>query len=326
MGKAKQPVLFDGALLINKVRGCTSHDVVDEARRILGQRAVGHAGTLDPLAEGLLPLLLGSATKLSQWLIGGDKRYRLTMRFGLRTDTLDADGKILKEEKTSLKKQDIEAALAAGASDLELAVPYFSAVKVKGRKLYSYARAGREVDLPVRKMSFSDLKIHKTGEDMAEVSISCRKGSYIRSWTHFLGEKLQAGACLMNLKRLSVGGLSSSVALTVSDLRAKLEGRAPAGSEELKGILKESFLFSAEALPQFPQLDLTGRDAEALRGGQIPGYIVKKIQDDQIKTNKTGRTLVIKAVRGSRLSALLELRPFKKIRILKNFPESARRS
>ena len=322
-GAKNRSSLFHGVLLVNKTKGCTSHDVVDRARKILGQRAVGHAGTLDPLAEGLLALLLGSATKLSPWISGSGKRYRLKIKFGLLTDTLDADGKVIKEEKASLKEEEIRAVLKAGASELELPVPYFSAVKVGGRKLYSYARSGKNVELPRRKMRFHDLEIHETGEDMAEVSISCEKGSYIRSWTHWLGERLQTGGCLMALERLSVGRLSVSKSCSLDGLEKKLEGAAPSDSEGLKALLGESFLFSPEALPQLPEIKLTRRDAALLRSGQIPGFIVRQSQAEQIKTNQTGEARIIKAVRGAGLAALLETRPFKKIRILKNFPGQA---
>ena len=312
--------LFHGILLINKEKNCTSHDVVQKIRNLLNQKSVGHAGTLDPMAEGLLVILLGSATKLSSYLLNVDKSYELFMKFGLVTNSYDTEGEVIKDEKVSLKKEIIENVLKQNIGNLDLTVPHFSAVKVNGKKLYAYARSGQSVERPVKVMSFYDLKIHNITEDTAKVFVSCSKGTYIRSWVHYLGEKLEVGACLMALKRVSSGCFSISNSLTLSELQKKLEAQAPENNKDLKNILEESFLFPSESLPQFPFLELTGRDIKLLLQGRIPEYLIKESQNDQIKVNKEGSYQILKIIQGENLVTLLELRPYKRIKILKNFP------
>ena len=199
--------MFHGILLINKDKNCTSHQIVNEVRQILKQKAVGHAGTLDPQARGLLVILCGIATKLSFYFLNNDKHYKLSIKFGLETNTFDLQGEVLRSEKVSLKKENIENLLKRETCELELPVPVFSAVKVKGRRLYSYAFAGREkeVTLPIKRMSFWNLDIHDIQKDSVNLSVSCSKGSYIRSWVHYLGQKIETGACLTELERVSSG-------------------------------------------------------------------------------------------------------------------------
>ena len=314
-----QKQLFHGVLLIDKRQNCTSHDVVQKIRHLLNQKAVGHAGTLDPMAEGLLVILLGSATKLSSYLLNADKSYKLLMKFGMTTDSYDAEGEVLKNEKVSLKEEVLEEVLKQNIGDLELKVPYFSAVKVKGKKLYAYAKSGEPVERPVKKMSIYELKIHNLTDHTAEVSVSCSKGTYIRSWVHHLGELLKVGACLMKLNRISSGCFSISQSLTLADLEKKLENQTPKNNKDLKNILGESFIFPSEALPQFPLLELTGRDIKLLLQGRIPENLIKESQDSQIKVNQQGSSQILKVVQGEDLVTLLELEPFKKIKIVKNF-------
>lgn len=313
---------FNGILLINKNKDCTSHDVVNEVRQILGQRTVGHAGALDPMARGLLVILCGMATKLSTYFISDNKRYKLTMKFGLETNTFDSQGKVLKSKEVSLKKEDIEQLLKTETRDLEIPVPIFSAVKVKGEKLYSYAFAGREKEIvpPLKKMSFFDLEIHDIQKDSAVLSVSCSKGSYIRSWVHYLGQKIATGACLTQLERLSSGVFEVKKSLTTEELKQKLSKNFPQGEDELKSLLGDSFLFPSPALQQFPEISLTNKNIKLLQQGKMPLYILSASQKDQIGVNKKGRSQILKAVQGEKLVALLEMRPFEKIRILKNFP------
>ncbi len=316
------PNTFSGILLINKDKDCTSHDIVDEVRKILNQRAVGHAGSLDPPARGLLVVLCGIATKLSSYFANNDKSYKLSLKFGLETKTLDLQGEVLKSQEVSLRTEDIESLLRQEARELEIPVPIFSAIKVKGRRLYSYAFAGKEkeVALPLKKMSFWGLAIHSIQKDGASLTVSCSKGSYIRSWIRHLGQKTKTGACLMKLERLSSGAFHVHQSLTTEELRGKLAKNFPAAEEHLKSLLGGSFLFPPEALSQFPQMDLTGKSAKILQQGRLPLYILEASQKDQTLVNKTGQPQILKAVKGHKLAALLEMRPFKKIRILKNFP------
>ena len=313
---------FNGILLINKDRDCTSHQIVDEVRRILKQRAVGHAGTLDPSARGLLVILCGLATKLSAYFLNRDKGYKLSLKFGLETNTFDIQGETISSKEVALPRESIERVLKEGACDLDLPVPVFSAVKVKGKKLYFYAFAGREKEVspPVKKMSFRDLQIHFIGKDSADVSLACAKGSYIRSWAHYLGQKLETGACLTKLERVFSGSFHIRQSRTLDELQKILSDHPSTGEEELKALLGDSFLFPGEALPQFSEVCLTGRNANLLKKGRMPLYVVERSQKDQIQANRSGQNQILKAVRGKKLVALLEVRPFEKIKILKNFP------
>jgi len=312
-------ISFNGVLLVHKDKHCTSHDVVQKIRYLLNQKAVGHAGTLDPMATGLLVILLGSATKLSTYLLNADKRYKICMQFGWITDSYDAEGTVIQKQKVSLAKDQIKQVIQKNIGDLELLVPPFSAIKVKGKKLYAYARAGEPIKRPCKKMSFYDLNIHYLSEDQAELSISCSKGTYIRSWVHELGQQLKVGACLTSLKRLSSGQFSVDDSVTVSKFQHLLDQHRPKNDKDLKTICENSFFLPSQALSEMPCLELNNRNTQSLLKGFVPEFIIKATQNYQIQVNQAGRAQVIKGVQGDRLVTLLVVEPFKKIKILKNF-------
>ena len=314
---------FNGVLLINKDTDCTSHQIVQEVRKVLKQKSIGHAGTLDPMARGLLVVLCGSATKLSPYFLNQNKRYDLSLKFGLQTDTLDLQGETLYSKEVSLKKEDIKRVLEQGACDLKIPVPIFSAIKIKGQKLYSYAFKGKKIQPPLKNMSFFEMKIHDIQKDSACLSLSCSKGSYIRSWVNYLGQKMQTGACLTSLKRVSSGWFKLENSLTVSQLKQKISPQFPIDERGLKQRLGEGFLLSNSALTQFSQIELTARNAKLLKQGRIPLYVLSHVQKEQIAVNKEGQSQILKAVRGGKLLALLELRPFEKVKILRNFPQQS---
>lgn len=313
--------LFHGVLLIHKEKSWTSHDVVQKVRNLLNQKSVGHAGTLDPLAEGLLVLLLGSATKLSSYLLNSDKRYRLRFKFGLTTDTYDLEGEIQKQQEVSLKAQDVKALLEKNLGVLPLAVPLFSAVKIKGKKLYDYARAGKKIQNPIKEMKFYDLEIHEITKDEAEVSISCSKGSYIRSWVHQLGEQAQVGACLTSLTRLTSGFLKQENSLKLEELNQKLQKYEPQNNQQLKEALldTQSFLSPLEATPHFHSIELNKRNSRELMHGRLPLYLIEQSQDKQKEVNKTSKHQILKIIQDDSLIALLELKPFERIKVLNRF-------
>ena len=315
--KGRKTQLFNGVLLVNKTENCTSHDVVQQIRKIFQQKTIGHAGTLDPMAQGLLVILMGQATKLSHYLLNNDKRYTLRMQFGLVTDTFDQEGQVLKSEPVSLEPERVKEVLKNSMGNLSLHVPCFSAVKVKGRKLYSYARQREKVDLPVRTMSFYDLNIREVTKDQALVSVSCNKGSYVRSWVHFMGEKLEVGACLIELTRDSSFPFHLIESVKVEELKECFKNGLPESEEILKNHFPKSFLQTAEALPQYPSLELTKRNAGLLFRGQIPGFLIEESMPWQIEVNKTRENKIFQAIQSDRLVALLEMQPFKKIKILR---------
>lgn len=215
--------MVHGVLLINKEAGGTSHDVVSAVRRILGQKKVGHAGTLDPLAEGLIVVLLGYGVKLSNCLLINDKKYHFTLRLGVTTDTLDKTGKIVEKKEVLASEEQITQIMQKSQGQLSLPVPLVSAVKVKGKKLYEYQRANQDVTVPLRDMVFRDLEIKNVKKETVEVILSCSKGSYVRSWVSFVGEELGTGACLENLTRLESFPFKVSSALTLREVEERIE-------------------------------------------------------------------------------------------------------
>ena len=310
--------MFHGLLLLNKDKNITSHQAVNQIRSLLKQKAVGHAGTLDPMACGLLVILCGSSTKLSSYFLNQDKRYRLSFQLGLETDTLDLQGQVLKSQAVSFDKKKLESILYEESRELEIPVPIFSAVKRGGRKMYEYAFKGQKVTPPLKLMSFWDLEIHEIQKDGAELSLSCSKGSYIRSWVHHIGLKTGTGACLTSLNRLASGDFKLEDSIHCEELESLLSKKFPASQEELKSLLGKSFLFPNKALTHFPQIELTKRQSKLLSQGRLDSYLILAVQKNQIETNKTNKNQILKAVRADSLLALLELRPFKKIKILKN--------
>ena len=192
-----------GFLLINKTAGGTSHNVVNSLRHIMKQKQVGHAGTLDPMAEGLMVILLGYGTKLSNYLLINDKSYHFTLRLGMITDTLDKTGEIVTKKEVNPDPRQVRHVLENSQGTLSLPVPLVSAVKIKGKKLYEYKKENKSVSLPIRDMHFYNLNVKDIGKETVELELSCSKGSYIRSWVAFVGDVLGTGACLEKLTRLS---------------------------------------------------------------------------------------------------------------------------
>ncbi len=197
----------DGLLLVDKAAGCTSHDVVRQARRLLGQKKIGHCGTLDPGATGLLVLTLGKATRLTRFLISAPKVYVGTIRFGVTTDTYDGSGTVLGEQSTEgLTGDRIAEEMAAVVGTFEQAAPAYSAKKVGGVKYYELARRGEEV--PESRKEITVFDFSPTGpleDDSIPFRLACSSGTYVRSLAFDLGEVLGCGAHLASLERLQVG-------------------------------------------------------------------------------------------------------------------------
>lgn len=221
---------FDGALLVDKPKGPTSHDVVDLVRRRFGLRKVGHAGTLDPNATGLLVLLLGRGTKLSEKLMAADKVYEGTLKLGQTTDSYDADGQVVATAPVPpLTLEQLNAAAAAFEGDLMQAPPMVSAAKVGGVPLYKLARKGVEVERKPRLVHVYSFRFSAYEEPLATFRVVCTKGTYVRSLVHDLGQKLGCGAYLATLRRLESGPLSVTRAIPLDELLrltpAELQGR-----------------------------------------------------------------------------------------------------
>lgn len=206
---------MNGILLFDKPRGWTSHDAVGFVRRQTGQKKVGHAGTLDPLATGLLVLLVGHATKWSDELMGHDKEYTGSFRLGVTTDTYDLEGKVLAElEFAHITRAELDAAISPFSGEIDQAAPAYSAVKKQGRKLYELARAGVVVEPPVRRVTIHNFQITEFRLPEVSFHLKCSKGTYVRSLAYDIGQRLGCGATLSELRRVSSGSFSVDRAWT----------------------------------------------------------------------------------------------------------------
>ncbi len=212
----------EGILVIDKPAGMTSHDVVDEIRRRFKTKKVGHGGTLDPDATGVLVLGLGRATRMLTFTQGAPKRYRARARFGATTTTQDAAGEVVSETTPTFGASDLDAALAKFAGVIEQIPPMVSAVKVGGERLYKKARRGEEVERPARQVTIYEL--HARHVDLesyeADLEVVCSGGTYIRTLVHDLGQLLGCGGHLASLRRVESGGFTEGDAVPLAEVRA----------------------------------------------------------------------------------------------------------
>ena len=208
----------DGVLLLDKPAGMTSNAALQKARRLLNAAKAGHTGTLDPMATGLLPLCFGEATKFSGELLAAGKRYAATLRLGVRTDTADAEGRVLEIRPAAVEREQIEAVLDRFRGDILQVPPMHSALKRDGRPLYEYARKGIEVERTPREISIFSLNIVYFEEDRLEIDVDCSKGTYVRSLAEDIGEALGCGAHLSALRRVRIGNLGLDGAATLEAL------------------------------------------------------------------------------------------------------------
>lgn len=213
--------MSDGFINLNKPTGMTSHDAVNRVRKIFSVHKVGHAGTLDPQASGVLPIAIGQATKFIEYLADCDKSYRAEILFGVATDSGDLDGSVIAraENFAMPTRDDLDAALKFFVGEIEQTPPKFSAIKINGRKAYDLARKNLSFDMPRRTVKIFRFELVALGENFATIEVDCGKGTYIRSLAVDLGERLNLPAALKNLVRLKVGGFALNDALTFDDIK-----------------------------------------------------------------------------------------------------------
>jgi tRNA pseudouridine55 synthase len=296
-----------GLLLIDKPTGMTSHDVVGRVRKILGQKSVGHTGTLDPLATGLMILVLGEATKLSDYLTAADKSYVQKIKLGLTTDSLDRTGQVIREVKVDLPEETLRSAVARLEGEFDWAVPLFSAAKIDGKKLYEYGRKGEEVERPVKRMKFWDVQIRELGRDHLEVQLACSKGSFIRSWTSQLGENLGCGACVEELRRLTVGPWNVASSRTLEELE---QGVEPG----------EAFVPMSRALPDLKPIVASPREMKLMSNGQIARDMVTRLIFEQKQAISTQTPVFVKVLTvAGDLLAILAAEPGQGLKIRRVF-------
>lgn len=224
--------MIHGIINVYKEKGFTSHDVVAKLRGIVGQRKIGHTGTLDPDAVGVLPVCCGRATKLCDLLTDKDKVYETVLLLGVDTDTQDVSGEVLMSKETSgLTEKEVRAAVLSFEGDYDQIPPMYSALKVGGKKLYELAREGKTVERKARRVQIFDLEILAIDLPRVKIRVHCSKGTYIRTLCHDIGEKLGCGGCMEKLVRTKVSRFSIEEAYTLS----QIEGMKEKG--ELENIL-----------------------------------------------------------------------------------------
>ncbi len=255
----------NGVILIDKIPGMTSNDVVQKTKRLFFASKAGHTGALDPLATGVLPVCLGEATKFSQYLLDSDKCYESVFRFGQTTDTCDSDGQIVSEASTeSLTQAQVESAIAAYRGDIQQIPPMYSALKKDGQPLYKLAREGIEVEREARSVTIHDYELLAFTPGScasAKVRISCSKGTYVRSLAADLGQDLGCGAHVAELRRIKTGEFNIDGAYTLEALEAiRGEDRAEVLDDRLLGV--------DAAVQSFPGLKLDDDGAFYFGRGQ----------------------------------------------------------
>lgn len=217
---------MNGILIINKPPQYTSHDIVAKVKKITGEK-VGHTGTLDPLATGVLPLLIGKGTLCSKYLMNHDKTYKVLLKLGIKKSTGDEEGDVIQEEvvhENLLEEKQVKTALESFLGEQEQIPPMYSAIKVNGKKLYEYARKGQEVEIQPRKITIYDIHLLKIDRENCEIQfqVSCSKGTYIRSLCEDIAKKMGTVGYMKALQRIRVGTFIIEQSVPIEDLNEKV--------------------------------------------------------------------------------------------------------
>ena len=236
---------MDGILIINKPKGRTSHDVVAKVKKVVGNK-VGHTGTLDPNATGVLPLLIGKGTLCSQYLMEHDKIYKVVLKLGQKTDTADVEGNVIEEKEVlmeSLEENNILAVLSSFLGKQEQIPPMYSAIKVNGKKLYEYARKGQTVEIKPRQIEIYKCELKQTNFEEKEIcfEVHCSKGTYIRSLCEDIAEKLGTIGYMKELNRIKVGKFGIDQSITIEELEKNISNES---------FMKENFISIEESFKE----------------------------------------------------------------------------
>lgn len=269
--------MVHGILNVYKEKGYTSHDVVAKLRGIVGQKKIGHTGTLDPDATGVLPVCLGKATKVCDLLTDKDKTYRAILRLGITTDTQDISGQVIKErDPRGLKEEEVRQAILSFVGAYEQVPPMYSALKVNGKKLYELAREGKTVERKSRPVHIHEIQIQEMNLPRVEFTVTCSKGTYIRTLCHDVGEKLGVGGCMEELERIAVGRFHLRDALTLKEIQEMKE----------EGTLEEVLRPVDSVFLQYPKMQVKAScESLAFNGNPLPKKGVEVFEgakEDQI--------------------------------------------
>lgn len=259
--------MINGVINIYKIKGFTSHDVVAKLRGIMRQKKIGHTGTLDPDATGVLPVCLGSATKLCDMLTDKEKEYIAKVQLGVTTDTQDMTGTVLNEKEVHVTEQQVTEAILSFVGHYEQIPPMYSALKVNGKKLYELAREGKEVERKARPVTIHYIDILDMSLPQITIKVGCSKGTYIRTLCHDLGEKLGCGAAMASLERTKSGQFTLETAISLAELEDKLRNAGDNREEMLQSfVIPVDRMFSdypeIRLLPQWERLVQNGNSFE----------------------------------------------------------------
>ncbi len=261
---------MNGVVVIDKPSGKTSFDVIRDVRRLVRVKKIGHTGTLDPLATGVLPLCFNEATKLVRFFSNDDKTYRATMLLGMETDTLDIEGTATASCQVDIGVGDIENVAGEFVGEIEQTPPRYSAIKFKGKPLYKWARKGMPVDPAPRKVTIYGITIEDVALPYVTFEISCSKGTYIRSLCADIGSRLGCGACMSGLRRKRSGYFGEQSALSLENL----------DDERRREMIKESMIPMVDALPDYRLVSVADEIAERIRKGYQPDFEILGINGD----------------------------------------------
>ena len=278
--------MINGIINVYKEKGYTSHDVVAKLRGILKQKKIGHTGTLDPDAEGVLPVCLGNGTKLSDMLTDRDKTYEAVLLLGLTTDTQDVTGTILTTNEIKADRKQIEEAILSFIGEYDQLPPMYSAIKINGKRLYELARAGIEIERETRKIWIHNIQILNIDDEKHEVKITvdCSKGTYIRTLCHDIGAKLQCGGCMKSLLRTKVGQFTIENSIKLTEIIEKIQQE-----EFIRLVIKPDDMF-----PDYPKLVVAEEYCKLIYNGNSfeKRHLMQQINEVVIKNNYNAQPLV----------------------------------
>lgn len=284
---------MNGIIIVDKPQGKTSHDIVYFIRRLTGIKKVGHTGTLDPMATGVLPICIGAATKIADMLTLSDKEYVAELILGKTTDTQDAEGQVLSEKKVNCTEDEIRAAVMSFIGEIEQVPPMYSAIKQNGKKLYELARQGIEVERKPRKVMINSIDILKIDGKSVTIDVSCSKGTYIRTLCEDIGNKLGTGAYMNTLRRIKTGMFDLSQSHTLEELGTLKSGDA--------GTLKEVLIPADRVFEDLPCIKLNEKQKRSVVNGVRMTYKGIENQDYRVY-DENGEFLCVSKIVDGRLT------------------------
>ena len=267
--------MMDGILAVRKEKGYTSHDVVAKLRGILHMKKIGHTGTLDPEAEGVLPIVLGKATRLVELLTEKQKTYEAVLHLGITTDTQDMTGTILAEKPVTVSGEEILAAAESFVGEQQQIPPMYSALKVDGKKLCDLAREGKTVERKPRSVCFYEIQVQEIRLPLVKLSVTCSKGTYVRTLCHDLGERLGCGGCMEELLRTRSGQFTLSECLTLDEIQTLAD----------KGEIEKHLIPVEEVLKEYPGLSCTPEGDRLLLNGNAlrEEFVNGEAKEEQVR-------------------------------------------